>query len=104
MDQEKIFSKMKKELSTKIKVSKIYLFGSRATGSATEQSDYDIAIVSTSFEGMTFMDRQAIVRPLLRKALGIKPIDAACYTPEEFAAGREAFLPGIIAREGIASV
>jgi hypothetical protein len=50
---------------------------------------------------MSFVDRQSLVRPLIREALGVVPLDAVCYTPEEFEEGKEGFLPGIIDREGV---
>lgn len=77
------------------------LFGSHARGTADAGSDVDLAVVSPDFEGMSFVDRQSLVRPLIREALGVVPLDAVCYTPEEFEEGKEGFLPGIIDREGV---
>ncbi len=49
----------------KIEINKIFLFGSYARGTATEDSDIDIAIISNDFEGDRFSDRRKIV-PLRR--------------------------------------
>ena len=49
----------------KIEIEKIYLFGSYARGTATDESDIDIAIISNDFEGDRFLDRRKIV-PLRR--------------------------------------
>jgi len=50
----------------KIEIEKIYLFGSYALGTATDESDINIAIISNDFEGDRFLDRRKIV-PLRRK-------------------------------------
>lgn len=81
-------------------MASLVLFGSRARGTGRSDSDVDIAIVSPDFEGMSFVERQSLVRPLVREALGVVPLDAVCYTPEEFEEGKEGFLPAIIEREG----
>ena len=49
-----------------IAVEKSYLFGSYARGTASEDSDIDIAIVSRNFKGDRFLDRRLIV-PLRRQ-------------------------------------
>ena len=49
-----------------ISVEKLYLFGSYARGTATEDSDIDIAIVSRDFKGDRFLDRRLVV-PLRRQ-------------------------------------
>ena len=50
----------------KIVVEKVYLFGSFAKGTATEDSDIDIAIISNNFKGDRFLDRRLLV-PLRRQ-------------------------------------
>ncbi len=49
-----------------INVEKAYLFGSYVHGTASENSDIDIAIVSRNFKGDRFLDRRLIV-PLRRQ-------------------------------------
>lgn len=81
-------------------VEELVLFGSRARGTADAHADVDLAVVSQGFEGMSFVERQGLVRPLIREALGVVPLDAVCYTPEEFEAGKDGFLPAVIERDG----
>ena len=50
----------------KIRVDKVYLFGSFAKGTAGNDSDIDIAVVSKDFSGDRYDDRRLIV-PLRRK-------------------------------------
>lgn len=101
MDTNEALNKIRRVLSDEIEVEEVILFGSRARGTADEGSDWDIAVVSESFEGMGFAARQRLVRPLVREALGTVPLDVACYTPEEYEAGRQAFLPRILDEEGV---
>ncbi len=79
----------------------VYLFGSRARGEGDRWSDYDVAVVSPDFEDVAFLERQRLVRPLVREALGTVPLDIVCYTPEEFERGRDGFLPEVVEREGV---
>jgi len=65
-----------------IDVQKVMLFGSWAKGSAGEDSDVDIALISSSFSGDRFRDRRIIV-PLRRKINNnLEPIP---FDPETFA-------------------
>ena len=65
----------------KIVVEKVYLFGSYARGTATEDSDIDFAIISDDFQGDRFEDRRLLV-PLRRKIdLRLEPIP---FRPEDF--------------------
>lgn len=67
-----------------IPVERVLLFGSWARGTAKEDSDVDIALVSSFFTGDRFMDRRKIV-PLRRNINNnIEPIP---FSPEDFAAG-----------------
>jgi predicted nucleotidyltransferase len=67
-----------------ILVDKALLFGSWARGTAREESDVDVALVSSFFTGDRFMDRRKIV-PLRRKINNnIEPMP---FSPEDFAAG-----------------
>ncbi len=67
--------------------ARIYLFGSRALGSAAADSDYDVVAVSSAFR-----EHRTAVRALDRYELwhaaggwGLE-LDLHCYTPEEFRA------------------
>lgn len=46
-----------KDLSKKIKIDKVILFGSSANGMITEDSDIDLLVLSSSFEKMSPDDR-----------------------------------------------
>lgn len=64
-----------------ITIDKLYLFGSYANGTASDNSDIDVAIVSKNFMGDRFLDRRTII-PLRRKIdRRIEPIP---YRPEDF--------------------
>ena len=67
--------------SNGIMIDKLYLFGSYARGTADENSDIDIALISKQFKGDRFEDRRLLV-PLRRKIdVRIEPIP---YRPEDF--------------------
>lgn len=78
---------------------RIILFGSRATGDARPESDYDLLIVWKDEEAPPG-NRSATVRRALR---GLSAsFDIAVVTPSEFDRykGRTAHVVGIAAREG----
>lgn len=73
-----------------IKISEAVIFGSHTKGSDREESDIDVALVSTAFTGDRFEDRRKII-PLRRKIDNrIEPIP---FRPEDFNNG------GIMAEE-----
>ncbi|TAK33889.1 MAG: hypothetical protein EPO21_11600 [Chloroflexota bacterium] len=65
--------------------ARLYLFGSRARGTAHSESDYDIVAVAHAFEG-----ERKIERALDRFELWVEAggwaigLDLHCYTPDEF--------------------
>ena len=64
-----------------VKVEKVILFGSYASGNAKENSDIDLLLVGKKFRNKDFHSRF--------KGLWLKwklnfPVDFVCYTPEEF--------------------
>ena len=64
-----------------IKISEVFIFGSRAKRTAKEESDIDIALISDAFTGDRFEDRRRIV-PLRRRIDSrIEPIP---FRPEDF--------------------
>lgn len=67
--------------------ARIYLFGSRARGTAHEYSDYDLVAVSSAFEGQSRFCR-CLDRGEMWLAAGgwRKALDLHCYTPREFLA------------------
>ena len=59
----------------------LIVFGSRAEGCSREESDIDIIIVSERFRDISFPDRMG---QFLNTVWPDVPVDAICYTPEEF--------------------
>ena len=60
----------------------IYLFGSRAKGTARPDSDYDLIIISKKFGRTPFVNRAGLI--WRNSDVGIAA-DLLCYTPSEFA-------------------
>jgi len=60
---------------------RLVLFGSRAEGRAREESDIDLIIVSERFRDVRFVNRMG---HFLNTVWPSVPVDALCYTPEEF--------------------
>ena len=61
--------------------SKVLIFGSRAKGYVTENSDIDVIIVSNIFKDIPFIKRMGNI---IKMARFPKHVDYLCYTPEEF--------------------
>ena len=59
----------------------VYLFGSYARGDHLVDSDVDIVVVCSRFEGLGPIDRVALVRLLLPRDVGF---DIIALTPREF--------------------
>jgi len=74
-------SEFKDKLSKKIKVQKMILFGSYATGNYTKDSDIDLLIVSPDFNDKRFTKRS--IGFYKHWSLDL-PVDYICYTPSEF--------------------
>ena len=66
----------------KIKPEKIYLFGSRASGSSDEKSDIDLIIVAPSNERP--LERRMALRRMLSEYDRRIGLDLLVYTPDEF--------------------
>lgn len=74
-----------RELSTHdIHVDEAILFGSFVRGTAREESDIDVALVSREFSGNRFDDRRRIVP--LRRGIDSR-IEPLPFRPEQFADG-----------------
>ena len=67
-----------------ISIQKALLFGSYVKGNYREDSDIDIAIVSSNFTGDRFSDRRMIVP--LRRGIDSR-IEPMPFTPEDFSGG-----------------
>ncbi|MBN1165911.1 MAG: HEPN domain-containing protein [Methanospirillaceae archaeon] len=59
----------------------VILFGSRIVGTAHDESDLDVILVSASFRDVPQHERFPVVRKRIRTPYSI---DYLCYTPEEF--------------------
>ena len=59
----------------------VILFGSRVQGTAHDESDLDVIVVSESFKDVPQHERFPLVRKRIRTGYSI---DYLCYTPEEF--------------------
>jgi len=58
-------------------------------------------VVSPDFKNTSKKKRYDLLIDEVRKAIGDKPVDLVCYTPEEFERGSSSFLPSIIQEEGL---
>ncbi|MEK6937531.1 MAG: nucleotidyltransferase domain-containing protein [Nanoarchaeota archaeon] len=84
MDQKtaKIVNSFAKIAKEEYPDCQVYLFGSRAKGTARKDSDYDFILVSKEFKKQNFLDRYAKAYFLKRNIPAA--MDILCYTPEEF--------------------
>jgi predicted nucleotidyltransferase len=94
-----VLDEIVRRLIVGLRPARIYLFGSRARGEATEDSDYDILVVVA--------DSDRGVRELAREALRLcegmcVPVDVLVWTRSEFdrRARVVASLPSAVLREG----
>jgi hypothetical protein len=69
-------------LVARYRPNKVLVFGSRARGEALRNSDLDVLIVSSAFEGVRWLDRQGRVYEDCAVRLDVELL---CYTPEEYA-------------------
>ncbi|MEK7680520.1 MAG: nucleotidyltransferase domain-containing protein [Patescibacteria group bacterium] len=97
-----IINKYSSELSKKIKVDGVFLFGSAARGEMKKYSDIDLIILSTDFDGMNFMRRLQLLSRTSWVCAKEAAMDIIGYTPEEFKELRKSNSPNLkkIVREG----
>ena len=70
-----------KEFKQRNKISKLYLFGSAASGKTRKSSDVDLLVVAKRFRGKGLLERA----PGLYMDWNLDyPVDFLCYAPEEF--------------------
>jgi predicted nucleotidyltransferase len=70
-----------KAVNEKFPLEKAYIFGSHANGTATEDSDIDIALVSPAFSGIRFYDNIEV--GVLTWGIDTR-IEAVAFRPEDF--------------------
>lgn len=91
--------KFKEALQTaNIEVEKLILFGSHAAGIAREDSDIDVIVISSDFEGKSYWERVDILSDAIYEVMA--PIEAAAFTPQEWASGKSLLVD--FAKDGMA--
>ena len=67
-------------------IEKLILFGSHARGQAHDESDIDIAVVSSDFEGKDIFERVELTAEAEAETIKkfIVPIDIVMFTPAEY--------------------
>jgi len=82
-----VLSRFKKALESKgIRVSRLILFGSYATGRYREGSDIDVVVISPDFDGKGYWERIDILSDAIYEVF--QPIEALAMTPEEWESGK----------------
>ncbi len=88
MDQDAVLKtvrQFKKALeSINIRVEQLILFGSHAVGTAREDSDIDVVVISPSFSDKSYWERIDILTEAIYEVFA--PIEASAFTPEEWKA------------------
>jgi len=83
--------------SLNVQVEQLILFGSHAAGTAREDSDIDIVVISSSFADKSYWERIDILSEAIHKLFA--PIEASAFTPEEWKAGKSLLVD--YARDGV---
>ena len=79
----KILARFRKAIeSQRIKLDKLILFGSYATGANREGSDIDVVVISKDFAGKDYWERTEILSQAIYDVF--EPIEAVALTPEEW--------------------
>ena|SRR3989338_4323767 len=103
MDRKKFMKELKnfkENLSKKIPVEKIVVFGSYAKGNIGKDSDADLLIISSTFEKVPFIERTKGLYKLWHIDV---PYDFICMTPKEVEERKNgANVISIAMKEGIA--
>src|SRR3989442_5637359 len=68
-------------LSDRISIQALYVFGSRASGEHLTWSDYDVCVVSQDFRPLRPWKRMELVLSCWEGERALEPV---CLTPEEF--------------------
>ena len=68
--------------SINIRVDQLILFGSHAEGTAREDSDIDLVVISSSFSNKSYWERINILTDAIYQVFA--PIEASAFTPDEW--------------------
>lgn len=68
--------------SINIRVDQLILFGSYAEGTAREDSDIDLVVISSSFSDKSYWERINILTDAIYQVFA--PIEASAFTPDEW--------------------
>lgn len=83
--------------SIEIQVVQLILYGSHTDGTAREDSDIDVVVISPSFSDKDYWQRIDILTEAIYKVFA--PIEASAFTPEEWKAEKSLIVD--YARNGI---
>lgn len=98
-EERQAFERFVQQIKERYRPKKVLLFGSRARGEFSPGSDYDLLIVSSSFEGTPLTDRATVIYRLWPLWAGL---DCLCLTPAEFERSRRRIsIVREIDREGV---
>jgi predicted nucleotidyltransferase len=82
----KILSRFREAIESQhVKVDKLILFGSYATGANREGSDIDVVVISRDFAAKDYWERTDILSQAIYDVF--EPIEAVALTPEEWEKG-----------------
>ena len=86
MGQETVLTTVKKFKnaleSINIRVDQLIMFGSQAEGTAREDSDIDLVVISSSFINKSYWERINILSDAIYQVFA--PIEASAFTPDEW--------------------
>jgi predicted nucleotidyltransferase len=76
-------------LSQGIRVERLILFGSQAKGTAREDSDIDVAVISPDFRDKDIFERVKMTAKAGRETIRrfVVPLELVFMTPEEYESG-----------------
>lgn len=78
---KQVINQFAKKIRKDFKDAKIIFFGSRAKNNELLESDYDVLVISSFFEGMKFYARTEKMYDYWNEK---EMLEAFCYTPKEF--------------------